>query len=1286
MTTYIRCEQLWQIAIAIAATGGVIFSGNGAVAQIVQDNTVGTTVTPNVDIKGLPSDRIDGGTTRGANLFHSFREFNVREGRGAYFSNPAGIENIFSRVTGNNSSNISGTLGVLGNANLFLLNPNGIIFGPNAKLDVGGSFFASTANSLNFGDGQQFSAKNPAGAPLLTVTVPLGVQFNQEQPRAIVNSGNLSVGTGQNLTLAGGTVVSTGDLSAPGGQVAVAAVPGGSVVNLSSSGQLLNIDTSSSGGDGSSSSSLTELLTNSDEKSYSGLTVNSNGQVELTGAGLSVVDGDVVARNVTAQTATLTANHNLTLVESQLGTTGDLNLLAGDTVRVRDSVANPFVAQAGGQLLVQGRQGVDIFALNNSSSGLVSGGDMVLRSANSVGGDAHYWAGGSFRIEKLDGSLGGLFSPYDPIIRARGDVSFDRYEGASLHIFAGGSVTIPGTVTITGADGTNGLTEDVTLSDGTSIPVNGKNSATLDIRAGIDQNFFNSSRELIPDPVPGIVNPSYGIQPTSANIQIGSINIQSGDQNQVSGDPVQVLLTNQYQPNTNLQGSIRIDDGITQNSTPFSITAYGSSVTISSKDNVDIDQGIVTGISTGTGGDINILSGGNINIGEGIDEGENPVRGSLVSLSNTGDGGNITLSASGTIDIGTIESRTGGEGDGGDITLTANGNITTTGDISSFVVQDANGNGGNITLTSNSGEIDTTRGTISSQSSSGDADTNRGFAGNIILTAAGKIYSGDIEASSNDNVAGGGALVSLKSLQGSVILDRVTLSTTNTGTDFAGIININGKDIQINNSDINNKGFDGLIFIGVEGQVNEDGAINKSPTTANNVTIKDSKIDATRNRSNSDLIITPKEGIQINSNGKIEIENSDLLASTESTAPPGSISLKAEGSIDIKNNSRISIIVQEQARSLQQKIDFTPSIIIQGSSVNITDSTDSDTTRISATTNSRSQKAGDVIVNAPSVLLRGTNPKTNFRDLIQSGKAPQTGLFAQATQGGRTAGNIFIFTDKLRVENGAAATVSSRFGQAGKLEISAKEIFLDNGGLFANTGSVEGGANIFLQGLQGNESRLDELRLQNESLIAANAPVGGSGGNVNINARVLFAFPPTGPYGSDITANAKGGSGGEVIITAKPLSAYGIEYREELTELNDITATSETGPDGIVTLRLPDVDPKRGIIQLSEKLGDSSKLITQSCPVGVSRAASRFVVTGRGGLPPSPTSPLSSDAFVGNASSLPNNRSEQTNSTGSTPVEAQGVAIGPKGEIILTANPSKLTSYRSWQRFTGCNE
>ncbi len=177
-------------AIPIFATLTAIWCATQltALAQIVPDNTLGnenSVVTPNINIRGINSDRIDGGAIRGGNLFHSFQEFNVNEGRGAYFSNPDNIVNILTRVTGGNVSEILGTLGVLGNANLFLINPAGIVFGPNARLDVGGSFFATTADGILF-DGFEFAASNPEAPPLLTINIPLGLNL-RENPGAIVN-------------------------------------------------------------------------------------------------------------------------------------------------------------------------------------------------------------------------------------------------------------------------------------------------------------------------------------------------------------------------------------------------------------------------------------------------------------------------------------------------------------------------------------------------------------------------------------------------------------------------------------------------------------------------------------------------------------------------------------------------------------------------------------------------------------------------------------------------------------------------------------------------------------------------------------------------------------------------------------------------------------------------------------------------------------------------------------------------------------------------------------------
>ena len=233
-----------------------------ASAQITPDSSVGTQVTPNVTINGVPSDRIDGGTVRGANLFHSFSDFNVQAGRGAYFTNPAGISNILTRVTGSNASNINGTLGVLGNANLFLLNPNGIIFGSGTRLDLNGSFLATTANSINFADGTQFSASNPQAAPLLTISVPVGLGLGSNPgPIQVQGTGHnlipsafsptkgagasptgLRVQPGQTLALVGGDVALTGGiLTAPQGRIELGSGTGG-VVSLSPTGHGWTLD------------------------------------------------------------------------------------------------------------------------------------------------------------------------------------------------------------------------------------------------------------------------------------------------------------------------------------------------------------------------------------------------------------------------------------------------------------------------------------------------------------------------------------------------------------------------------------------------------------------------------------------------------------------------------------------------------------------------------------------------------------------------------------------------------------------------------------------------------------------------------------------------------------------------------------------------------------------------------------------------------------------------------------------------------------------------------------
>jgi filamentous hemagglutinin family protein len=336
---------IWA-SLASLAIGAL---GIEAQAQVVPDATLGaeSSRVRRAAVRGREADLIEGGAARGRNLFHSFQEFGVRGGDAAYFANPATIENIFSRVTGSNPSNILGLLGVDGAANLFLMNPNGILFGPNASLDVQGSFVGTTANAIQFGEQGSFSATDSITPGLLTVN-PNAFFFSQVAGQGnIVSSGNLAAT--QDLTLSGNTL----DL------------------------------------------------------------------------------------------------------QGQLQAGGNLTLEARDTVRIRDSVTTPFVAVSGGEMLVQGDRAVDIFALNHPRSGLISSGNMILRSSGTVSGDAHFSSGASFLIGGLLNQSTNFTSFFDPVISSIGDVEIiGDYSGASLIIESLGDVQVRGNIRILEADRT----------------------------------------------------------------------------------------------------------------------------------------------------------------------------------------------------------------------------------------------------------------------------------------------------------------------------------------------------------------------------------------------------------------------------------------------------------------------------------------------------------------------------------------------------------------------------------------------------------------------------------------------------------------------------------------------------------------------------------------------------------------------------------------------------------------------------------------------------------------
>jgi filamentous hemagglutinin family protein len=305
---------------------------NTVLAQVTSDGTVNTQVTENGNTAEITE-----GETRGDNLFHSFEDFSVEAGNEAFFNNADSISNIFSRVTGGNVSDINGAIRANGSANLFLINPAGIIFGEGASLNIGGSFYGSSASSILFEDGE-FSATDLDNPPLLTVNAPIGLGF-RDQPGDIINRSTangvgLQVFSGKTISLIGGDInFEGGKLFAPEGTINLA--------GLSTSGKVdLNADGSfdfSQIEDRANVSLFNQATIDVRGSDNGAIKINAN-NLELTGASLFLAGINAESGFAEAQAGDINVNSNSIVARENsqirneslgIGNAGNISLTTG---------------------------------------------------------------------------------------------------------------------------------------------------------------------------------------------------------------------------------------------------------------------------------------------------------------------------------------------------------------------------------------------------------------------------------------------------------------------------------------------------------------------------------------------------------------------------------------------------------------------------------------------------------------------------------------------------------------------------------------------------------------------------------------------------------------------------------------------------------------------------------------------------------------------------------------------------------------------------------------------
>lgn len=627
----------------------------------------------------------------GSNLFHSFGQFGLAAPESATFSGPATISNVIGRVTGGSSSSIDGAIrSTITGANLYLINPSGVVFGPHATVNVSGSFHASTADYLKMSDGAKFQATNPDGSTL-SAAPPAAFGFLNASPAKISVNGSTLGPVPGTLGLVGGPVsITGGTLIAPAGTIHVTSAAGAGEVPV-------------------------------DPRNTPALTVTSFGPVAVTGGSkfdVSDPSGLGSGGSVFIRSGALTIDASAINADNYgSGAGGTLTLRGDSQVALSNGTSVHAVAQGTGSgagvIISTAPSGVisaDAAAVLTGSVGPGNAGPLSM-----VTGQLSLTNGAALSSSARGSGSGGPIAITAGSVLLDGGAAMNQSTGISsttMGAAGGGSITvIAGQLTL--HNGAGVLAENFGAGAGGGVAVSVSGSLTVDSGASLGTlatGAGNAGDVSVSVAGPVTVDMSVGAAASTLD-GIGSATAGTGKGGDVTVTAAALTISNYGKVASTTFGAGNAGD--------VSVNVSGM-LSITGPIEAQADTGVAAEAEDRTAG-----NSGTVNVSAGsisIDSGGGPVKGFVppsfggfvdtdddfggisVQAEGSGHSGIVTVASAGALTIvngGVITAQTFGSNAGGAAQVTAQGPLTLSGLGSGIVASatpTASGNAGSVTV------------------------------------------------------------------------------------------------------------------------------------------------------------------------------------------------------------------------------------------------------------------------------------------------------------------------------------------------------------------------------------------------------------------------------------------------------------------------------------------------------------------------------------------------------------------------------------------------------------